>query len=147
MVAFNAHGRARVDTRNPSAWGVCDNCSEWRNLSDLAWEEQWMGPNLMRTGFRVCRDRCLDVPQPQLRTIILPPDPIPVRDPRPELYVDPAADWPSMAQTQQPASLGPSASNAPVTFPRPYLASQLNNISDPNFLASADTPDFMGTGS
>lgn len=34
----------------------------------------------------VCTQTCLDVPQPQLRTIILPPDPVPVSNPRPELY-------------------------------------------------------------
>lgn len=80
------HGRARVDPRAPSAFGVCDNCGEWRNLSDLAWEYQWHGPMLMRTGFRVCFDKCLDTPQPQLKPIILPiPDPQPVPNPRPEL--------------------------------------------------------------
>ena len=146
MSYSNAHGRARVDPRNPQAFGCCDNCGEWRNLADLAWEQQWMGPNLLRTGFRVCRDRCLDVPQPQLRTIILPPDPIPVRDPRPELYVDPAADWPSMAQTQQLASLGPASADRPITMPFCYLASQLNNVSDMGNLASFDTPDMLGGG-
>lgn len=33
----------------------------------------------------VCRT-CLDRPQIQLKTIILPPDPLPVLNPRPELY-------------------------------------------------------------
>lgn len=33
----------------------------------------------------VC-DTCLDVPSLQLKTIILPPDPLPVFNPRPEAY-------------------------------------------------------------
>lgn len=33
----------------------------------------------------VC-DECLDVPAIQLKTIILPPDPLPVLNPRPEAY-------------------------------------------------------------
>jgi hypothetical protein len=36
----------------------------------------------------VC-DRCLDVPQEQLKARILPPDPLPIRNPRPEyFYID-----------------------------------------------------------
>lgn len=35
----------------------------------------------------VC-DTCLDIPAIQLKTIILPPDPLPVFNPRPEAYED-----------------------------------------------------------
>jgi hypothetical protein len=33
----------------------------------------------------VCKT-CLDIPQTQLKTIIIPPDPLPVLNPRPENY-------------------------------------------------------------
>lgn len=36
----------------------------------------------MDTGYLVCRDRCLDDPQQQFRTLILPPDPVPRQNPR-----------------------------------------------------------------
>jgi len=39
---------------------------------------------------------CLDKPQIQLRTIIIPPDPLPVINPRPEFYSD---EVPSYAST------------------------------------------------
>lgn len=45
-----------------------------------------MGPRLMRTGFLVCNRGCLDVPQQQLRPRIIPPDPVPIYQPRPEFY-------------------------------------------------------------
>jgi len=43
----------------------------------------------------VCR-RCLDKPQIQLRTIVIPPDPLPVINPRPEFY---AVEVPSYVST------------------------------------------------
>lgn len=46
---------------------------------------QWRGPRLMKTGFLVDKS-CLDVPQQQLRPRILPTDPVPIFNPRPEFY-------------------------------------------------------------
>lgn len=43
---------------------------------------QWAGNKLIDTGLLVGRD-CLDVPQDQFRSLILPPDPIPLINPRP----------------------------------------------------------------
>lgn len=40
---------------------------------------------LQNLNILVCPD-CYDKPQIQLKTIILPPDPLPVRNPRPEPY-------------------------------------------------------------
>lgn len=73
------HGKdARVDPGNPEAFAQCDRCGFWRNVSDLTWQMQWAGTHIYNTGALVCEDRCLDVPNEQLRTIILPPDPPPV---------------------------------------------------------------------
>lgn len=81
-MAFRPHGRARVDSKRPQAFGVCDRCATVYNLVDLGYEEDWRGNRIMRTGFRVCRS-CMSIPAPFLRTVILPPDPVPVKDPRP----------------------------------------------------------------
>lgn len=44
---------------------------------------QWSGTHLYNTGSLVCTaGNCLDVPQEQLRTIILPPDPPPLQNSR-----------------------------------------------------------------
>jgi len=54
-------------------------------LEELNWQYQWAGPRLQNLQLRVCDD-CLDIPQEQLRSIIIPPDPLPVLNPRPEYY-------------------------------------------------------------
>lgn len=76
------HGRARVNPGNPEAFAQCDRCGCWYNRSDLSWQFQWAGTHLYNLGILVCTP-CLDTPQEQLRTIILPPDPPPVINARP----------------------------------------------------------------
>lgn len=77
------HGKyARVDPQDPEAFGQCERCGFWRNQSDLVWQVEWAGTHLYNTGTLVCSDRCFDTPQEQLRTIILPPDPLPVLNAR-----------------------------------------------------------------
>lgn len=67
----------RVDPNNPEGAGECDRCGCWFQLVELQWQMQWSGTHLYNTGSLVC-DGCLDIPQEQLRTIILPPDPLPL---------------------------------------------------------------------
>ena len=68
-----------VDPSNPQAAGVCDRCGFQFPLRELTWQMEWAGTHLYRTGALVCTTiNCLDVPQPQLRTILLPPDPPPM---------------------------------------------------------------------
>lgn len=71
---------ARVDQQNPEAWAQCDRCGFWRNRSDLVWQFEWGGMHLYNKEILVCKEnmRCYDIPQEQLRTIILPPDPPPI---------------------------------------------------------------------
>lgn len=80
------HSRYSVDATRPRARGVCDACGFHYQLDRLRWQYQWVGPKLQNLRFLVC-DECYDVPQEQLRTIVLPPDPVPVFNPRPENYV------------------------------------------------------------
>lgn len=84
-MSYRYHGRAQVDPSSPSAFGVCDRCSFLYNLKDLSWQWQFNSTQLYNTRFLVCR-KCLDIPQPQLLNPILPPDPMPVMNPRPENY-------------------------------------------------------------
>lgn len=77
------HGRARVDPQNPEAFGVCDRCRFLYNLVDLVWQHEWQGNRLVNLWLRVCR-RCLDRPHEFTRPAILPPDPVPVWQPRPD---------------------------------------------------------------
>lgn len=62
------------------------------NHDELQWQYDWLqGPRLFNRRILVCRS-CLDIPQESGRTIVLPPDPVPIQNPRPEAYV--AADNP-----------------------------------------------------
>lgn len=82
------HGRARVSTSKPAAFSVCDYCYCTYNLVDLKPQMEWYGTQLTDTGFKACY-RCISKPQDQLRPIILPPDPVPVVQPRPPYYAQP----------------------------------------------------------
>lgn len=79
------HGYARVDTRHPQGFGICDYCGFTWNLRDLVYQFEWYGPVLTNTGYKACV-RCLSKPQEQLRPIILPPDPVPLVQPRIEFF-------------------------------------------------------------
>lgn len=86
-MAAHYTGHARVSMSHPRAFGVCQRCGFLYNLDDLAWQMEFAGKQLINTRWRVC-PTCLDPPTPTLarRSITLPPDPVPVRDPRPEYY-------------------------------------------------------------
>ena len=75
------HGRAKVNSKAPTAWAICDACQFLFNHSELRWQMAWAGNKLINTKQLVCR-RCNDIPQTQLRAIVLPADPMPVMNPR-----------------------------------------------------------------
>jgi len=79
-------GRARVNPSNPEAAGICDRCGMMFSMRDLVPQYQWQGMQLQNIGILVCTATCLDTPQIQLKTIILPPDPMPLQVTRPERY-------------------------------------------------------------
>lgn len=82
---WRMHGRARVNPNSPAGFASCDRCGFLYNLVDLKWETQWFGNTLQKTWFRVC-DICLDKPADFLKTIVVPADPVPLYQPRPEPY-------------------------------------------------------------
>lgn len=81
----NIQGRAYTNPSAPRAKAVCDDCGEWYLRSELQKDYEYFGPSLQWTGYLKCW-RCIDKPQPQLKPIILPPDPVPVYLPRPEIF-------------------------------------------------------------
>src|SRR5581483_4737148 len=78
------HGHARIDPRHPQALGICDRCGRMDNLRNLSWQ---YGPRLKNLRILCCAS-CLDRPQESGRTIVLPPDPVPVMNARPENYAN-----------------------------------------------------------
>ena len=79
------HGRARVDPTNPQAFAVCDRCRMLYNHAELRWQYQYCGSSLVNTRLLVC-ERCLDKPHEFARPVILPADPVPIPNPRPDNY-------------------------------------------------------------
>lgn len=73
-----------MDARNPRALALCDGCGFLVQHDTLQKEMQYRGGlSPVWTGFLVC-GRCLDVPNAFGRLQVLPPDPVPVKDPRPD---------------------------------------------------------------
>ena len=80
------HGRFTVDPTSPRARSVCDRCGFWYQLNQLQWQYQWAGARLQNLRILVC-PTCYDKPQIQLKSIIIPADPLPVMNPRPEANI------------------------------------------------------------
>lgn len=78
-------GRASTSATNPRAFAVCDRCAIWYNHDQLKWQYDWAGASLINKRMLVC-NTCYDVPQEQLRSIIIPADPVPIQNPRVEPY-------------------------------------------------------------
>lgn len=81
------HGRARVSSRNPRAFGICDRCGFLYNHINLQWQYDWAGASLINKRILVC-DTCNDLPQQQLRAIVVPADPVSIENPRTQDYIN-----------------------------------------------------------
>jgi hypothetical protein len=84
-------GRARVSARSPRAAGQCDRCGFLYTHSDLRWQFDYAGAGLINKRMLVCR-RCEDIPQNQLRAIVIPADPMPIQNPRVPNYAEAASN-------------------------------------------------------
>lgn len=85
------HGRARVSTRSPQAFAICDRCGFLFNHASLKWQYDWRGASMQNTRQLVCTT-CLDRPQDQLRALVVPPDPVPIQNPRTQNYTAASVD-------------------------------------------------------
>ena len=83
-MSMRVPGHAHINPRSPEAIGVCDDCGFQYNHNVLQWQYAWRGNELVNLNQLVCPS-CVDIPAEFLRPIILGPDPIPIRFPRPEL--------------------------------------------------------------
>lgn len=70
-----------IDMNNLDVVGVCDRSGFYFNRKDLVKQMEWMGESLQWNGMLVGKP-FLDEPNEQGRTIRLPADPYPVKDPR-----------------------------------------------------------------
>ena len=81
-MGMHPHGRARVNPNHPEAFAHCNHCYDLVNHVDLQPQFAYAGSVLVNTGWLVC-STCLDIPNPQNKTLVLPPDPVPIKNPRP----------------------------------------------------------------
>jgi hypothetical protein len=84
-MAYRWHGRAEVNPDWPRAWAICDRCGFNWNLYKLSWQYQFEGFQLVNLRILVCPD-CIDKPAEFLRALVLPADPPPLLNQRPEPY-------------------------------------------------------------
>lgn len=83
-----------IDPDAPEALGICDYTGFVHMRKDLIRQMEWRGNRLLWTGYYVGKSY-LDKPNPQLMSPVLPPDPVPVKDPRPS-YMS-AVTWDTTA--------------------------------------------------
>jgi hypothetical protein len=83
MGSFAPKGHAKLDPQHPAAFAICERCGFQYNHRDLRWDMQYAGREIRKTGYLVCPS-CNDLPNPTLRPIVLPADPVPILNPRGE---------------------------------------------------------------
>lgn len=81
-MAWSLYNHASIDKYHPRPLGVCDRCGFVYNRDKLYWQYTMVGVQSLNLRVLVCR-KCMDKPQEQLRTIIIPPDPVAIMNPRP----------------------------------------------------------------
>lgn len=91
MAYASRQGRARISSRTPQAAGQCDRCGFLYTHSTLRFQMDWAGASLINKRILVCHS-CYDTPQPQLRAIIIPADPMPIQNPRVPNYAQAASN-------------------------------------------------------
>lgn len=81
----------------PEAWGICDRCGFRYFRKQLHWQFDWRGNQLQNLRLLVCRP-CTDIPNENFRPIIIGPDPVPIKDPRPGWYAQQMQGGPGIPQ-------------------------------------------------
>lgn len=121
--------RARTNATSPEAWGTSQRNGMVGNQRNLCWQMEWAGTQIINTRVLVWEDE-LDIPQRQLGTIILPPDPVSIPYAMPEPYpIDEV--WERMME----ASTEPGGNNA---LPR-YLETSTTGRNPPMIGRSLET--------
>lgn len=93
-MAYRWHPKySETDPDSPRAWGTCDRCGFVWPLYKLQWQFDYQGASVLQNLRILVCDPCYDVPQPQTSPYILPPDPLPVYNARPESYTLDETSW------------------------------------------------------
>lgn len=115
MPLGSLNGHARASPSNPIGVFLCDRCTMVWPRTAARRQFYWSGARLADSGLIVCT-KCLDDPNEQYRALILPPDPIPFDNPRPDYSITP------------PATAGLSPPTSPLT--QGFTGYQLGSVAD-----------------
>jgi hypothetical protein len=77
---------APINIFHPQPVGICDRCDFKWPLARLTEQRQWAGPTVVGLGLLVCPHCLDDLQENGFRTIVIGPDPMPIRNPRPPRY-------------------------------------------------------------
>ena len=110
MAYASQAGRARTSASSPQAHALCDRCGFRYNHFQLKWQFDWAGASLINKRLLVCNP-CYDMPQEQLRAIVVPADPVPIINPRVQDFVT--------AETSTRYTSGQNTVNAQTGIPVP----------------------------
>lgn len=113
-MAFPHDLRCPTDINAPEPVGWCDRGQHKEYLSRLFWQFQWVGNSLQNLHLRVC-ERCLDVPNDQLRPLILIGPEGVVKDPRPPIFSNANTMGPALPFT--PSWPGPDFPEEEADYP------------------------------
>ncbi len=142
MAIRRPHGRATTPAGAPgSAWAKCDGCGFIYDHARLRWRYEWRGPHLQNLRLLVCQ-RCYDEPQPNLKLIILPADPPPLIDARPEFFrIDEEGSHPfpiDCMAPMRPATATMTASNLSL-----YISSEATAATALETMSARDLTNFV----
>jgi hypothetical protein len=72
------------DAKSPRGLAICDGCGFMVQHTELRQKKDYRGGSVpVSLSLQVCAS-CDDVPQPYYRRLLLKPDPVPLRNPRPD---------------------------------------------------------------
>lgn len=130
------HGRATISETNPRALGICDKCGFMYNHHQLKWRMDWRGTKIQNLRMLIC-DSCYDQYQQNgQRTIILPPDPVPIMNARPEQYVPDSNPLSAIGANPTPTLWSYSGQIGNMTFAAGVPAAFDGNANKPSFLSA-----------
>lgn len=92
MTYASLSGRARTSATSPQAHAICDRCGFRYNFVDLIWQYEWRGATLQNIRILVCK-KCLDIPQENVRSIVVPADPQPIINARVQDFDNASNDY------------------------------------------------------
>lgn len=130
------HGRAAISPTKPRALGVCDKCGFLYNHHYLKWRTDWRGTKLQNLRMLIC-DSCYDQYQQNgQRTIILPPDPVPIMNARPEQYVPDSNPLSAIGANPSPTLWFYSGQIGNMTFAAGVPAAFDGSANKPSFMSA-----------